>query len=315
MRFSPHPLSLRQLQYLVAIAETGSFHAAAELCHVSQPSLSSQVALAEAALGVQVFERDRRRVLVTAAGQDVLRRARALLLAADDLVDATAQLGDPLAGRLRIGVIPTISPYFVPDVAAALRRELPKLAVQWWEDKTAALLARLQSAELDAILLALEADLGHVCHAVIGYDPFVLAAAPGHALLSRGRPLQPEELGGVELLLLAEGHCLRDQALSACKRATSSAFGATSLPTLVQMVLGGEAVTLLPTLALGTENRRGELATRAFAKPGLGRTLALVWRPASPAVALLEKVAALMAKVGSGLLQPVPPAPASRRGA
>jgi LysR family hydrogen peroxide-inducible transcriptional activator len=315
MRFSPHPLSLRQLQYLVAIAETGSFHGAAELCHVAQPSLSSQVAQAEQALGVQVFERDRRRVLLTAAGHEVLRRARAVLLSADDLLDAVARCGDPLAGPLRIGVIPTISPYLLPDVAPALRQAFSQLALTWQEDKTASLLSALQAGELDAALVALETDLGHVEYAVLGYDPFVLATAPQHPLSRGTQPLLPDELSGCELLLLAEGHCLRDQALSACKRATSSAFGATSLPTLVQMVLSGEAVTLLPTLSLGTENRRGELGTRAFAKPGLGRTLALVWRPAAPSVELLEKVAALMARVGSGLLQPVPPAAASRRGA
>lgn len=303
MRFSPHPLSLRQLQYLVAIADSGSFHAAAALCHVSQPSLSSQVAAAEAALGVQVFERDRRRVLPTAAGLDVLRRARSLLVLADDLVDAVAHLGDPLAGRLRIGVIPTISPYLIPDVAPALRAEFPKLQVQWWEDKTAGLIAALQTAELDAVLLALEADLGHVEYAVIGYDPFVLAAAPGHPLLRRERPVQIEELTGAELLLLAEGHCLREQALSACKRAHSSAFGATSLPTLVQMVLGGSAVTLLPSLSLPIENRRGELETRSFGKPGLGRTLALAWRPGAPSGPALQEIAVLMKRITRGLLQ------------
>ncbi len=304
MRFSPHPLSLRQLQYLVAIAESGSFHAAAALCHVSQPSLSSQVAQAEAALGVQVFERDRRRVLVTQAGEEVLRRARAILLSADDLIDAVAQLADPLAGRLRLGVIPTISPYLLPDVAPALRREFPKLQVQWWEDRTSGLISGLQSAALDAVVLALEAELGHVEHAVIGYDPFVLAAAPGHPLLRRERPPQADELNNSELLLLTEGHCLRDQVLSACKRASGSAFGATSLPTLVQMVLSGDGVTLLPTLSLASENRRGELWTRSFAKPGLGRTLALAWRPGSATTELLHKVASLMKRVVKPLLQP-----------
>lgn len=303
MRFSPHPLSLRQLQYFVAIADAGSFHAAAALCHVSQPSLSSQVAAAEAALGVQVFERDRRRVLVTAAGQDILRRARNILLAADDLVDAATLIGEPFTGRLRIGVIPTLSPYLIPDVAPALRAEYPKLAVQWWEDKTAGLLAALQAAELDAVLLALEADLGSVEYSVIGYDPFVLAAAPGHPLLRRERAVQAEDLSGAEILLLAEGHCLREQALSACKRAHASAFGATSLPTLVQMVLSGDAVTLLPSLSLPIENRRGELQTRPFGKPGLGRTLALAWRRGSPLAEALQKIAALMKRVTRGVLQ------------
>ncbi|MBL9006782.1 MAG: LysR family transcriptional regulator [Myxococcales bacterium] len=307
MRFSPHPLSLRQLQYLVAIAETGSFHGAAELCHVAQPSLSSQVAQAEQALGVQVFERDRRRVLLTAAGHEVLRRARAVLLSADDLLDAVARCGDPLAGPLRIGVIPTISPYLLPDVAPALRQAFSQLALTWQEDKTASLLSALQAGELDAALVALETDLGHVEYAVLGYDPFVLATAPQHPLSRGTQPLLPDELSGCELLLLAEGHCLRDQVLSACKRAHSSPFFSTSLPTLVQMVLSGSGVTLLPTLALPSENRRGELHLRAFAKPGLGRTLALAWRAGSATAPALRKIAAVMKQVIKELLKsPMP---------
>lgn len=294
MRWSPHPLSLRQLQYLVAVAETRSFHRAADLCHVSQPSLSSQVAQAERALGAQIFERDRRHVLVTQAGEELLRRARQLLVEADDLVDVLARYADPLAGTLRIGVIPTISPYLIPDAAPALRRAFPTLHVQWLEDKTTNLVASLHRGETDAALLALEADLGDVEHEVIGYDPFVLAAAQGHPLGRTARPVKAAELNDVELLVLAEGHCLRDQAISACKRAHSSSFGATSLPTLVQMVAGGTGVTLLPALALSTENRRGELRIRTFTRPGPGRTLALAWRRGAAAAAALPKIASVM---------------------
>lgn len=305
MRFAPHPLSLRQLQYLVAIADAGSFHGAAELCHVAQPSLSSQVAQAEQALGVQVFERDRRRVLVTAVGQEVLRRARAVLLATDDLLDAVARSTDPLAGTLRIGVIPTISPYLLPELAPGLRKAFAQLSVQWLEDKTANLLSALQTGELDAALLALEADLGHVEYAVLGYDPFVLATAPQHPLSRGTQPLQPNDLDRCELLLLAEGHCLRDQALAACKRAHQSAFGATSLATLVQMVLSGNGVTLLPSLALPTENRRGDLQLRSFGKPGLGRTLVLAWRAGSATAPALRKIAARMKSQLKETLKPV----------
>src|SRR5260370_23319784 len=187
MRRSPHPISLRQLQYLVAVADTRSFHRAAELCRVSQPSLSSQVAQAERLLGVQLFERDRRHVLVTPAGEELLRRARQLLIEADDLVDAATRSSDPLAGTLRLGVIPTISPYFVPEVAPALRRRFPQLQILWSEDKTANLRASLHAGELDGALVALEAELGEVEHEVIGYDPFVLAASPQHPL-ARARP-------------------------------------------------------------------------------------------------------------------------------
>ena len=295
--FAPHPLTLRQLQYAVAVADHGSFRGAAERCRVAQPSLSAQLAELERALGVRLFERDRRRVLVTAAGEALLPHARKLLVAADDLVAAATRFADPLAGTLRVGVIPTVSPYLLPEVAPALGRALPRLELVWSEDKTAALCARLAAGELDAALVAMEAELGDFEHALIGRDPFVVAVAPAHPLARSSRPLAADELRaelrGDELLLLAEGHCLRDQALSVCARGRrkESPFGATSLATLTQMVAAGRGVTLLPELAAATENRRGQLTLRRFKQPAPGRTLALLWRrgsalaPAARAVA------------------------------
>lgn len=290
---APHPMTLRQLQYVVAVADTGSFRRAAERCRVAQPSLSTQVAELERALGVRLFERDRRRVLVTAAGEALLPAARALLVAADDLVGLAARFADPLAGTLRVGVIPTVSPYLLPEVAPALRRALPRLGLVWSEDKTAALTARLAAGQLDAALVAMEAELGDFEHALIGRDPFVVAVGAEHPLARSSKPLGADELRGEELLLLSEGHCLRDQALSVCGRGRrkESPFGATSLATLTQMVAAGRGVTLLPTLALPTENRRGQLTLRRFKSPAPGRTLALLWRrgsamaPAARAVA------------------------------
>jgi LysR family hydrogen peroxide-inducible transcriptional activator len=136
---APHPMTLRQLQYLVALADTRSFRRAAEHCHVSQPSLSTQVAQVEHALGAQLFERDRRRVLLTAAGAALIERARKLLLDADDLVEVAARFADPLAGTMRVGLIPTVSPYLLPEVAPALAHKLPRLHLVWSEDKTAQL--------------------------------------------------------------------------------------------------------------------------------------------------------------------------------
>jgi LysR family hydrogen peroxide-inducible transcriptional activator len=278
--WAPHSFSLRQLQYLVAIWETRSFRRAAARCRVSQPSLSSQVAQVERAIGVRLFERDRRRVLLTAAGAALLPRARQLLVEADDLVDAAARLGDPFAGTLRVGVIPTVSPYLLPEIAPALRRAHPRLQIVWTEDKTPTLAQQLAAGELDAALLALEAELGEVEHEVIGRDAFVLAVGSTHPLAKASRPIAAAELDGVELLLLAEGHCLRDQSIAACgrRRVHQSPFGATSLATLTQMVAAGRGVTLLPELALATENRRGQLHLRGFKAPAPGRTLALVWR-------------------------------------
>lgn len=291
---APHPVSLRQLQYIVAVAETRSFRRAAERCHVAQPSLSTQIAQAERALGVQLFERDRRRVMVTAAGEPLIAAARKLLVAADDLVIAAARFADPLAGTLRVGVIPTVSPYLLPEIAPALHAAHPRLTLVWSEDKTAPLTGQLARGELDAALLALEADLGELEHEVIGRDPFVVAVGAAHPLGASPRPLDPSELRASELLLLAEGHCLRDQALAVCSRGRrkESAFAATSLSTLTQMVAAGGGVTLLPELALATENRRGQLRVRPFKKPSPGRTLAVVWRRGSAMAPAARAVAA-----------------------
>src|SRR3954471_13384583 len=217
MNYNAHPFTLRQLQYVVAVADQLSFRKAAEVCHVSQPSLSAQLAQLEDALGVRLFERDRRRVLPTPAGANLIERARRVLVDADDLVDAARRLGDPLAGPLTIGVIPTISPYLLPAAAPAIRRAHPRLTVRWVEDKTETLARDLHAGRLDAALLALEADLGGpLQREVIGRDPFMLAAPRGHPLAKRSRPASLTELRGAHLLLLDDGHCLRDQALAVC---------------------------------------------------------------------------------------------------
>jgi LysR family hydrogen peroxide-inducible transcriptional activator len=289
----PHPFSLRQLQYAVTIAATLSFRKAAELCHVSQPSLSAQVALLEEALGVRLFERDRRRVLVTAAGKELLERARRLLVDADDLVAAARRAGDPLAGTLRVGVIPTISPYLLPSATPALRAAYPRLTTVWIEDRTAALLGALETGALDAALLALEADIGDVEHEAVADDPFVLATRPDDPLGARPAPAKLAELRRAQVLLLDDGHCFRDQALAVCAeaRAQELEFRATSLPTLAQMVAGGAGVTLLPQLAVATEAERSGLRIRAFARPAPHRTIALVWRRRSPLAPALRKLA------------------------
>jgi LysR family transcriptional regulator, hydrogen peroxide-inducible genes activator len=293
VRWSPHPCTLRQLQYVAAIHETRSFRQAASLCGVSQPSLSAQVAQLERMLGVTLFERTKRRVLPTPAGEELLGRTRDLLREADDLAEAAARLADPFAGSLRIGVIPTISPYLLPDIAPVLRARHPKLRIRWIEDKTPALAARLHAGDLDAALVALEAELGDVAHETIGHDPFVLAVPLGHPLGAGHRPATPRDLAGKEVLLLDDGHCFREQALAWCTRAHAEEldFRATSLATLTQMVAGGAGVTLLPALAVPTETRRGELRIRPFANPAPGRTIALVWRRNTPLAAALQTVA------------------------
>ncbi len=295
MNFDSHPFTLRQLQYAVAVAETLSFSRAAERCHVTQPSLSAQVAHLEDILGVRLFERDRRRVLVTPAGQQLAERARRLLRDADDLL-LSASAVDPLAGTLRIGVIPTISAYLLPHAAPALRHAHPDLTTLWREDKTEVLIAALDKGEMDMAILAREAEIGDVDFEVLASDPFLLATRPTDPLGTGSSPAALAELTNVDVLLLDDGHCFRDQALSVCTgaRARELEFRATSLATLAQMVSAGLGVTLLPRLAVATEAERAELAVRPFDEPVPGRTVVLAWRQGSPLAQAFGKVAATL---------------------
>jgi LysR family transcriptional regulator, hydrogen peroxide-inducible genes activator len=296
MRLAPHPFTLRQLQYAVAIADELSFRRAAERCHVSQPSLSAQIAQVEKALGVPIFERSRRKVLVTTPGREILERAKQLLVDADDLVEASKRASDPLAGTLRVGVIPTIAPYLLPAVAPALRTKFKRLTLAWREDKTDVLIEALDSGALDAALVALEAELGDVEREVIAQDPFVLALPADHPLARKAAPAEASELRSAEVLLLDDGHCFRDQALEVCTaaRAKEGEFRATSLATLVQMVAGGAGITLLPAVAVNIEASRAALRIRPMASPKAHRTIALVWRKRSPLATALRAVATVL---------------------
>lgn len=282
MNHAPHPFTLRQLQYVVAVAEERSFRKAAARCHVSQPALSVQVAQVEEGLGVRLFERGPRKVMVTAAGEPLVERARALLLAADDLL-ALGRASDPLVGTLRLGIIPTIAPYLLPEAAPRLRARWPALSILWREDKTPNLLAALRDGELDGVLLADVPECEGLARALVADDPFLLAVPPGHALAGEG-PVPRLALDGADVLLLDDGHCFRDQALEVCSHANAHelSFRATSLSTLAQMVAGGAGVTLLPQLAVATEAQRAHLQVRPFADPAPSRTIILAWRPASP---------------------------------
>lgn len=280
MAYRPHPVTLRQLQYILAVAERKSFRKAAEVCHVAQPSLSAQVAQAEQAIGVVLFERRPREIVITQAGNSFVERAKSLLIAADELFQAARGLSDPRVGILRVGVIPTIGPYLLPEVAPAFGRRLPKLTIVWTEDKTQNLLHLLERGELDAAILALESGVEQLAHVEIGRDPFAFAAAPNHPLARARRAIRPEEMQGQRMLLLDDGHCFREQALAFCSTVgvAEANYRATSLSTLVQMVAAGIGVTLLPKLALPTENRRASLAVRSIVGDVAFRTVALVWR-------------------------------------
>lgn len=315
MRFTPPLSSLRQLQYAVAVADTRSFRRAAELCRVAQPSLSAQLAQLEQALGTRLFDRDRRGVLPTRAGVEVIARARAVLLAAADLEETAARLHDPLSGTLRVGVIPTVSPYLLPRVVPALARELRRLSILWTEEKTDTLVERINAGELDGALLAVEAPLGELERQVVGRDPFVLATPMAHPLGKARGPVRLDELRDAQVLLLDEGHCLRDQALDICGRARAHEldFRATSLSTLCQMVASGAGVTLLPALAVPIETRRAKVRIRELRAPAPARTLAVVWRRGAASAPALQALAQVVAGVLAPTERAGAPAPAESR--
>jgi LysR family hydrogen peroxide-inducible transcriptional activator len=218
------------------------------------------------------------------------------LVEADELVHAAARTRDPFSGSLRLGVIPTISPYLLPAVTPVLRKKFPRLRVAWREDKTQTLVEGLAAGEVEGAVVALEADIGDVEHEVIAVDPFVLVTRPEHPLAQKRAAVSDAELRGEELLLLDDGHCFRDQALEACKTATAieGEFRATSLSTLVQMVAGGGGITLIPSLAVGTEARRARLSVRRVASPLARRTIALIWRRGSALESPLRAVASAL---------------------
>ncbi|CAI8042386.1 Hydrogen peroxide-inducible genes activator [Geodia barretti] len=255
-------ITLRQLEYFVAVAERLSFRAAAEACFVTQPGLSIQLKELEGQLDVQLFERSRRRVLITPEGETLLPLARSILTQAGELVDTARSLTRPLSATLRLGVIPTVAPYLLPKALPAIRRRYPELRILLHEDFTHRLLALLRGREAGP------------------------AAAGGHRFAARKR-LTEADLAGEQVLLLDDGHCLRDQALEVCQTGGASEVGdfrAGSLNTLVQMVAGGIGITLLPQLALEVECRApSSIVIRPFRKPEPSRTIGLVWRTKSPA--------------------------------
>ena len=277
--------SIRQLEYAVALADALHFGRAARACHVTQPALSSQIQALEEGLGVRLFERSRRGVRLTRAGRGVIAGARDVLARLDALVEAACEARAPLCGPLHLGVIPTVAPYLLPGWLPRVREAHPELRLFLHEDRTASLLERLRAGELDLLLLALPLDEPDVETLPIFREPFVLATPRGHPLARGSGTLRESDLAHEPVLLLADGHCLRDQALAVCRQAgarESQEVRAASLSTLVQMVAGGLGVTLLPASAVPVEARgREEIAIRPFRAPGPSREIGLAWRRSS----------------------------------
>ena len=293
-------LNLKDLKYLVAIADTGHFGKAAERCHVSQPTLSAQLKKLEQYLGVQLVERQPHHAQLTAVGREVVDRSRRLLSQSDEIVALARANADPLAGRLRIALIPTIGPYLLPRVTQKVRKALPKLRLMLYEQQTEILLTALRNGDIDLGILALPIPDENLRTRVLYEENFVLAVPEDHPLAKRSR-VKVEDLDQQTVLLLEDGHCLRDQALEVCHRVQvheAENFRATSLETLRQMVVAGLGVTLLPQLAVEPPfgAQRG-MATIPFVNPQPRRVVGAVWRKTTTYAPAIEAVCNVIDKI------------------
>lgn len=299
--------TLRQLEYALAVADHGNFGRAAAAMHISQPGLSAQVRELERRLGVVLFERSRASTRPTAAGLEVLERARRLLADAADLLRVAQSHEGAVRGRLRLAAIPTLAPYLLPPIVVELRRLWPEVELELAEFRTNDLVAAVVGGEVDLGLLATPVDTAGLEVGDLGFEPFLLAVAAGHAL-DGNEPVPAAVLGDVDLLLLEDGHCLRDHALAACRLAGAAGSHRdvrnASLAVLSQMVAGSDAATLLPASAAGVEARPGSgVATRPFTDGEVGRTVSLVWRPSDPRATLFADALAHLA----GVVDPLAP--------
>jgi LysR family hydrogen peroxide-inducible transcriptional activator len=280
-------ITLRQLRYLGALAEHRHFGRAAEACAVTQPALSMQIRDLEKELGADLVERRQGDVALTTLGIEVAQRAERVVTAARDLVDFARHRGRVLTGRLQLGVIPTLAPYVLPKILPVLQQRYPDLQVELRETQTRALLDELTRGTLDVVMLALPASDSEIETLRLFNDQFVLAV-PATDIRSETARVRAETIDQQQLILLEEGHCLRDQALSYCATSRGDAslgvtgLGATSLATVMQMVANGYGITLLPRVAVDVELRDERVKLLRFADPAPGRTIGLAWRPTSP---------------------------------
>jgi LysR family hydrogen peroxide-inducible transcriptional activator len=289
--------SLRQLRYLVSLAEHLNFRAAAQASFVTQSTLSAGLKELEATLAIKLVERDTRNVRLTEAGEEIARRARSLLAQAEDLAEAARTAGEPMTGKLRLGVIPTIAPFILPRILPELRKRHARLKLYLREDLTERVLERLRSGDLDLALIALPYETGELSLRELGRDEFWFVSQAGDPL-AKEKAVAVEALDPRDVVLLEEGHCLRDHAVRACGRHepwSESVVEATSLTTLLQMVEGGLGVTLLPEIAIKAGILDGtRLIARPFSRKVPARVLAIAARPTSGRLAEMELLAKLI---------------------
>jgi len=289
--------TFQQLRYLVAIADAGTFGAAADEEFVTQPAISAQIKELERKLGVTLFERSSRGVFMTTQGTEVVERARVILRDMKDLVGSTHYEGDHLRGRIGLGVIPTLAPYVLPNVVRFIMSTHPKAELHIHELQTVHLLDSLRRGVIDLGLLALPVGSEEFTTESIGLDSFVLAMSESHPLAKEKSPVKLEVLRDERVILLEEGHCLRDQVTQVCRLVFSepSEVQATSMATLAQMVAAGLGVTLLPECAVKIEAAPGRgIVTRKFVGVPPNRTVGLVWRKSSPYSRAFSELAELL---------------------
>jgi LysR family transcriptional regulator, hydrogen peroxide-inducible genes activator len=279
--YGDKPMNLKDLKYLVALADTGHFGKAAERSFVSQPTLSAQLKKLEEYLGVKLVERQPKNVQLTEVGKQIVIRARRMLDEGDEIVALARSNTDPFAGKLKVALIPTIGPYLLPRVMQKLRKSMPHLGLMLYEYQTEALLKRLRDGEVDVGIMALPALQDGIESRALYEENFTVALPNAHPLAAKST-IKVQDLKGQTLLLLEDGHCLRDQALEVCSRVDvkeAEDFRATSLETLRQMVVAGLGITLLPEMAVESPfgSQRG-LTIRQFAKPAPSRSVGAVWR-------------------------------------
>jgi len=298
-------VNLRDLKYLVALADHRHFGKAAEASFVSQPTLSTQIKKLEEELGVQLFERAPRKVMMTPVGREVVARARGIVGEVESMRDLARRSQDPESGTLRLGAFPTLAPYFLPHAVPALQKRFPRLELLLVEEKSDALIAQLREGRIDAALLALPIHDDQLHAEPLFDEPFLLATREDGAFADRGS-IGINELDDQTLLLLEDGHCLRDQALDVCRLSGAhekAGFRATSLETLRQMVAAGAGITLLPALATRPPIAQPDhLRLIQFAGEAPSRSIALVWRKSSAMGELLGDIAQTLRTLSSGLL-------------
>ena len=300
-------MNIRSLQYFVKLAELKHFSRAASACFVSQPTLSTQVRKLEDELGVTLIERAPHKLILTPIGEDIAHRAKHILRDIEHVKDAARRSRNPETGTIKLGIFPTLAPYFLPHVIPVIRQKYPQLKLQLTEEKTDAILNMLDQGRLDAGVLALPVDAEGMEIELLFTEPFVAAMPCSHPL-SEKQFIGIGDLEGAELLLLEEGHCLREQALAVCGLAGAHErvdFQATSMETLRHMVAANAGVTLLPVLSIKPPIApTANVAIRPFNVPAPGRTIVLVWRSSSPTGGFLRKLAASLKVSPALLLEP-----------